>query len=750
MSEDRASGRMGERSRGAPEQVTPAGTIGPGRGPLAQILLLSIFLFYLEMTAIRLISTEVRIFAYFKNLALVACFFGMGLGCLSARRRRWPFHVTLPLLAGLVLAVLVPKRLGFDPYAQITRYLGAFNELAVWGITPGAGVDLTRGAIALILLTLLVAWIAVLFLPGGQRLADLMTRCPNRIGAYSANVAGSLVGIWLFTATSVFSLSPLIWVGVLFALGAGLLEGRASLLVAAVPAAALLGAHLALPAEPGVVRWSPYQKLSTRPIRTMGPGGVAISLGTLMEVNGTFYQRVVDLSPGYIARHMDLWPEAADLGYMGYNLAYRVRPGPRNVLIVGAGTGNDVAAALRNGAGHVDAVEIDPVIVQIGRSLHPEHPYDDPRVSVHVDDARSFFKKTATTYDLIIFGALDSHTLSSTLSNVQIDNYVYTVESFREARGLLADDGVLCVVFAVGKPFIGLRIYETLRQAFAAKPVVFHNREIAKLGGAGGGPTFLVDKDGRVARALREDPKLAAIVRERAIEVTRTVEPGRDDWPYLYLEGRRIPNLHSIVIGILVLLGLATVRPLVGGVRRINFFFFLTGAAFLLVEVQAISRLALLFGTTWFVNAVGISAVLAMILLANLLVERTRERSLMPVYGLLAGSVMLNLLFPFSALLGLSLLAKAFAAGAVMGLPVLFAGVIFARVFAQAADPGLALGSNLMGALVGGCCESLSFVTGINALGFLVLAFYLGSLVLLSRSGWGASPARLPEAAASF
>ncbi len=404
-----------------------------GWGPLFQLFWLSIFLFYLEMTVIRFVSTEIRIFAYFKNLALLACFFGMGVGCLTARRKQWPFAATFPLLAGLVLAVLIPKRLGFDPYAQITRFLGAFNELAVWGIAQGTVTSLARGSIALVLLTLLVAWIALLFLPGGQRLATLLTRCPNRIAAYSANVAGSLVGIWLFAATSAFSLPPLIWVGVLFVLGVALLKGRARILPVAISAAALLAAHLTLPAERGVVRWSPYQKLSTRPLTIPGSDGAAINLGTLMEVNETFYQRTVDLSPGFIGQHMNLWPEAAELDYMGYNLVYRVRPRPRNVLIVGAGTGNDVAAALRNGAAHVDAVEIDPVIVQVGRSLHPEHPYDDPRVTIHVDDARSFFKKTASKYDLIVFGALDSHTLSSTLSNVQIDNYVYTVEAFREA-----------------------------------------------------------------------------------------------------------------------------------------------------------------------------------------------------------------------------------------------------------------------------------------------------------------------------
>jgi spermidine synthase len=44
------------------------------------------------------------------------------------------------------------------------------------------------------------------------------------------------------------------------------------------------------------------------------------------------------------------------------------------VVIVGTGTGNDVAAALRAGVGEIDAVEIDPAIVSFGREHHPEDP----------------------------------------------------------------------------------------------------------------------------------------------------------------------------------------------------------------------------------------------------------------------------------------------------------------------------------------------------------------------------------------
>ncbi len=54
-----------------------------------------------------------------------------------------------------------------------------------------------------------------------------------------------------------------------------------------------------------------------------------------------------------------------------YQLPYKIKP-PGEILIVGSGTGNDVAAALRNGAIHVDAVELDPVIIDIGKRKHPE------------------------------------------------------------------------------------------------------------------------------------------------------------------------------------------------------------------------------------------------------------------------------------------------------------------------------------------------------------------------------------------
>ena len=119
---------------------------------------------------------------------------------------------------------------------------------------------------------------------------------------------------------------------------------------------------------------------------------------------------------------------------------------------MGAGTGNDVAASLRHESSSVDAVEIDPAILALGKRDHPERPYDSPRVSVQLNDARAFLKRTERRYDLILFGLLDSHTQLSDYSNMRIDNFVYTEESFREAKEHLKPTGVVFVKFQVNHP----------------------------------------------------------------------------------------------------------------------------------------------------------------------------------------------------------------------------------------------------------------------------------------------------------
>src|SRR5205823_4640486 len=115
----------------------------------------------------------------------------------------------------------------------------------------------------------------------------------------------------------------------------------------------------------------------------------------------------------------------------------------RRALIVGAGSGSDAAVALRHGVGHVDAVEIDPVIARLGQRFHPDRPYADPRVAIHVDDGRSFLRKSDEKFDLIVFALPDSLTLTSQFASLRLESFLFTKEAFQEARDHLADDGVM-------------------------------------------------------------------------------------------------------------------------------------------------------------------------------------------------------------------------------------------------------------------------------------------------------------------
>ena len=76
-------------------------------------------------------------------------------------------------------------------------------------------------------------------------------------------------------------------------------------------------------------------------------------------------------------------------------------------------------------------------------------------MTVHIDDARSYLAKAQPGYDLVVFGFLDSQALFSTMNNVRLDGYVYTVESMRSAFRLLNDQGMLTLSFFLGRPWLG-------------------------------------------------------------------------------------------------------------------------------------------------------------------------------------------------------------------------------------------------------------------------------------------------------
>lgn len=675
------------------------------------LVLASLLTLFAELAFIRWVAVEVRIFAYCKNLALLLCFVGFGIGCaLVAEKDRWPG--ALKAFIGLVLVLRMPWQHA-SPLEDISRALGGVSDLSVWG--TASAVRWFSFCVAALIAGVLFLLIVLVFIPLGQIVSRQLNYAPRVLHAYSLNLLGSLAGVGLFFAVSRLMLTPAVWLGAVlvgFALLQATSRERWFVLSLLVPLALLL--HEPSDRDHYTV-WTPYQQIEYS--RLYAPNG-EFAKG-IMEVNHTSYQLVLNLSPDFLRRHPGLLTEPVDEN--SYNLPFRIADKAPRVLIVGAGAGNDVAAALRNGSGFVDAVEIDPAILALGKRENPEHPYDSPRVSLHVTDARAFLKRTAQQYDLVIFGLLDSHTQLSDFSNMRLDNFVYTRESFEEVRRRLAPNGVVFVKFAVNRPWLRRRIETMMEAAFGKTPLVFNAPSSYAFPSA----CFVVSPGNRVEEALAADPSLAQFVRRNGAQPDKTpIAITTDDWPYLYHEGHWIPRTYYTVGILVILIALGLYRQTCGaGSHLPSLFFFSMGAGFILLETQVISRLALFFGTVWQVNGIVISALLIALLVANIVVERRRSISpVLALVGLLAG-LLFAYWFPFSAI-RLPAATVGFISVIVFSIPVVFAGILFSSVFRTAESPSAALGANILGAVVGGLLENLSLILGMRALLLVAIAVY--------------------------
>lgn len=678
---------------------------------LSTLLLASALTLFVELALIRWVATEVRIFAYAKNLALLLCFLGFGLGCaLAPQAVRWP--TAGRALIGLILIVRQPWRSG-QVMEKWSQSLGAGQDVQIWG--TGVARDWAAFLLAASVTTLLLWLITSIFIPLGQTVSRQIELAPRPLYAYSWNLAGSLAGVLAFFAVSWMALPPWVWFVAVLTCMAVLQVNRQErlfLVAAAVPVALLLYDPST---EHDFQLWTPYQLIEVHETFLDGE-----PTGAYIRVNHTGYQWAVNLSPDFLGRHPGLLAEPQDEN--PYNLPFRFTPAHPKVLIVGSGTGNDVAAALRNGSRAVDAVEIDPAILALGRR-HPEHPYDDPRVTVHLTDARAFMKRVNARYDLILFGLLDSHTLLSDYSNMRIDNFVYTEESFREARALLAPKGVIFVKFQVNLPWLGRRLAEMLTRTVGKSPTVF----TALSTFTAGATCFAISPSGQVDERLAADAGLRRFVdahRPTFLDLPPATVT-TDDWPYLYHQGHWIPGIFFLLSFLVVLLAAGFYFRIPEARSRVpSLFFFSMGAGFLLLETQVVSRLALYFGTTWQVNGIVIASLLGALLVANYVIENQRQPwpRAWTLAGILLGIVFAYLV-PFDRLPGPAVAVGAVAA-VVFALPIFFAGLLFASEFRVTDSPGAALAANMLGAVVGGLTENLSLITGMKALLLVAAVLY--------------------------
>jgi spermidine synthase len=668
---------------------------------------------FLELTVIRFHGSCFQLFAFFKNVSLLSCFLGLGIGYSIAGSR--------PLFTPLVLPALAVQFafmhcLRFTPVGQFLH--NPVSEQLALGLDQAG--DWNHLATAYAFLIWAFAFNAACFIPLGHLASRTMLSTP-RLHAYGWNLLGSLVGIVLFYLLSYLQTPPAVWVGV----GALLLVLvlRRHALATAISAVACL---LLLATTFAIDRYdlySPYQLLTVNFTAHPYPN---------INVNHVYFQQIWNFS----GNAPDQGPQAAAAaGY--YAMPYVLKPHPADVLIVGAGTGNDVASAVRHGAGHIDAVEIDPTILQLGRLFHPEAPYSSPTVAVHVQDARAFIRHATEKYDLIVYGLLDSHTLLSGLSGVRLDSYIYTAEAFREARARLKPGGVLCCSFCMIRGELGRKLYLMLQNAFDGAPPVVYST------GYDGGYAF-VATNGPPASSVASLPD-----QQPATDIFASdqyhADMSTDDWPFFYMPVRTYPLSYVLMLAMLLGVSVAFILPFrrafgaddahdadadsqvpatASQLRGFSLPCFLLGAGFMLLETKSITQLALFYGSTWTVVGFVIAAILLMAYFANLLLIHLQKINQTAAYAFLLASLALSLGVRSQTFAALDPALSSALMTLLVTLPLFFAGLVFSTELRRAPSTAVALGSNLIGAILGGCLEYNSMYFGYRSLSILALIIY--------------------------
>jgi SAM-dependent methyltransferase len=644
--------------------------------PRLQLVLLSALMLFVELALIRWSGSHVIYLSYFSNFVLLGSFLGIGLGFLRGRARTdlSPYApAALALLVGTVMMLRV----------EIDRSGG---QLIYFGGLEASGVPIW---IALPIVFVAVAGVMALI---GEAVARTFARFAP-LEAYRLDISGSLLGIVGFTLLSFIGAPPVAWG--FMAAGLMLLTLPAGWRVLQLTAVVVLVALLARDSVTRNTSWSPYYRVQVIPLSA--PNALWVT------VNGIPHQTISSVEQRRAEEPVYFVP-----------FERMVRADPGRVLIIGAGTGSDVAIALALGATSVDAVEIDPRLAQIGAERHPDNPYADPRVRVVIDDGRAFLERTDQEYDLILFALPDSLTLVAGQSSLRLESYLFTREALAESRAHLAPGGVFAMYNYYREPWLIDRLAGTLDVVYGHPPCA-----------------DIVGSEGHLAA-------LTTGLSAESVECATTwgpttvvVPPATDDYPFLYLHDRSIPLFYLVSIALILAAAAVGVRVLGGPMQAMapHLDLFWMGAAFLLLETKSVVQFALLFGTTWVVNALVFGGILLSVLAAIEVARRVSLPRPAILFPALLATVAISWVVDPRALLELDPGLRFAASIGFYFSPIFVANLVFAQRFAATEDSTAAFGANLLGAMTGGVAEYAALVTGYQALAVLVAVLYAAAWV---------------------
>jgi spermidine synthase len=668
--------------------------------PAARLILFSFLVLFVELALIRWLGSNIVFLSYFSNLILLSSFLGIGVGFILADGKfdlsKWS-PVLLSLL--IVFVSFMPLNIVYQGNGMVKLMV-----LGSSAYTPaGFPVWFTLPVIFL-LVTAVMASIA--------QGAAFSFKFFKPLAAYRLDIIGALAGIVTFTALAFLHCPPLVWGTVVFIIFYLLLFKReaavnAVTLLQIVAMCTMLGT-LAWESMTPNTFWSPYYKISLRAHNDKEHTTGLFVNNIPHQVIETAEHRIMNV-PFYTYPYQHKQNQALD-----------------KVLIIGAGTGGDVAIALFADAKHIDAVEIDPTIAHIGSLINRDQVYENPKVNLSITDGRSFLQQSHELYDLILFALPDSLTLVSGQSSLRLESYLFTQEAITAAKQHLKPDGVFAMYNFYWQSWLVDRLGNTLHTVFNQAPCLDYYPQLHHLA------VFTVGSNSK-------DVVNCGYYWNKP--VTEEMQPATDDHPFLYLKSKEIPLLYQISLGLIflttVITMFATKVSLKSVVKHGDVFFM--GMAFLLLETKSVVAFSLLFGNTWLVNALVFFSILVLVYLAIETVMHFPRLSFRWLYSLLLGMLALEWFTPLSYLLDLPVMLRFVAASVLLISPIYLANLIFATQFQHEGNKAtLAFGVNMIGAMIGGLLEYLALVTGYNFLIILVGVLYTIAFLLgRSKAGFG-------------
>jgi len=169
------------------------------------------------------------------------------------------------------------------------------------------------------------------------------------------------------------------------------------------------------------------------------------------------------------------------------NLVYKLRNNPR-VLVIGVGGGYDIICALSYNARNVIGVELNPAICDFNNKVYKNFHgdfFNKNNITIINEEGRSFIRRSQKKFDIIQISAIDTFAALSSGAYVLSENYLYTVEAFKEYIDHLDNNGILSLYrwFFKEKPRETLRLSSLAIETYKNLNILNPEKHVAVISG---------------------------------------------------------------------------------------------------------------------------------------------------------------------------------------------------------------------------------------------------------------------------